>query len=96
MPTRNSLLTCIHRSVFSDAKASDLCKSNLTPPLVFGSAFLWSNGDVGGLAELADAEVSKTSESNLISVRFRYPPPSSVFPNNQCKRFPQVISRGRG
>src|ERR1700733_4030068 len=34
----------------------------------------------GGLAELADAEVSKTSESNLISVRFRYPPPSCVFP----------------
>jgi hypothetical protein len=63
---------------------------------VIGSAFVWSNRDVGGLAELADAEVSKTSESNLISVRFRYPPPSSVFPKNHCNRFPIVISRGRG
>ena len=28
------------------------------------------------MAELADAGVSKTPESNLVSVRFRYPPPS--------------------
>jgi uncharacterized protein DUF72 len=42
----------------------------------------------GGLAELADAEVSKTSESNLISVRFRYPPPSGVFPRKSMQRVP--------
>lgn len=38
--------------------------------------FVWFNKKIGGLAELADAGVSKTPESNLISVRFRYPPPS--------------------
>ena len=46
------------------------------------------NLDVGGLAELADAGVSKTPESNLISVRFRYPPPSGDFPKNQCNDSP--------
>jgi hypothetical protein len=62
-----------------------------TAPLPFGGVFdpLRYNPDIGGLAELADAEVSKTSESNLISVRFRYPPPSGVFPKNQGKKVPQ-------
>ena len=50
---------------------------------------VWSNRNVGGLAELADAEVSKTSESNLISVRFRYPPPSSAFPRISMQKIPQ-------
>ena len=57
---------------------------------------VWFNRGIGGLAELADAEVSKTSESNLISVRFRYPPPFSVVPKNQCKRLSGVPGRGRG
>ena len=42
---------------------------------IFKSSTLWSNRSIGGLAELADAGVSKTPESNLVSVRFRYPPP---------------------
>lgn len=58
-----------------------------------GQPFVWSNRDVGGLAELADAEVSKTSESNLISVRFRYPPPSGVIPKNQSSGLRRALRR---
>jgi hypothetical protein len=64
------------------------------------SSFLWSNKDVGLMAESAYAVVSKTIGSNhrvgsspTQATRSLQP---SVFPKNQCKRFPRAVSRGRG
>jgi hypothetical protein len=39
-------------------------------------------------------EDSKTPESNLISVRFRYPPPSGVFPEKSMRTTPQSDQSG--